>query len=379
MKICMVFSLPFPPKEGIGNYIYFLSKKLLKKGYNVVVITRGSWRKTEREIIDEIEVIRAPFQPIYPFYLQLHGMYVRKIFQLLEPEIDLVHFHSPLPPFIRTERPIVTTIHTPMLIDYRIEKLTSIHSMFSKIMVRFISYPLEKKLLDSSKIIMTVTNTIVQELKEEYSIDSNKVFVVGNGVDTNFFLPGKQESNDDQRYILFAGWIENRKGIFDLLECARDICAKRSDVTFLLAGQGSQFNRLKQKIITSGLQDRFLLLGQVKREKLLKLYQKATLFVFPSYHEGLPTVLLEAMSCGVPIIATDVRGNRDVITKDKNGILVPPGNPQKLAEAISFLLDNETLRKTFSRNGRQLIEENFTWDKISEKVIQCYQQALEMR
>jgi L-malate glycosyltransferase len=89
------------------------------------------------------------------------------------------------------------------------------------------------------------------------------------------------------------------------------------------------------------LQDKFILLGQVSKETLLGLYRKATLFVFPSYHEGLPTVLLEAMSCGVPIIATDARGNRDVITKDQNGILVPPGNPKKLAEAISFLLDNE--------------------------------------
>jgi glycosyltransferase involved in cell wall biosynthesis len=252
MKICMVFSLPFPPKEGIGNYVYFLSKRLLEKGHNVVIITRGSWRKTAKEIIDDIEVIKAPFLPIYPFYLQLHGMYVKKIFQLLEPEIDLVHFHSPLPPFIRTERPIVTTIHTPMLTDYRIEKFTSIHSMLSKMSARFVSYPLEKKLIHSSKIIMTLTNTIVQELSQEYHLDTNKIVVVGNGVDTDFFFPGKQESDDDQRYILFAGWIEYRKGIFDLLECAREICATESDVIFLLAGQGSQFNKLKQKIITSG-------------------------------------------------------------------------------------------------------------------------------
>ncbi len=76
MKICMVMSTPFPPKEGIGYYTYNLSKQLMKKGHEVVVITRGSWKKTQRDVFDGIEIIRTPFIPIYPFYLQLHKIFV---------------------------------------------------------------------------------------------------------------------------------------------------------------------------------------------------------------------------------------------------------------------------------------------------------------
>ena len=66
MKICMILSVPFPPNEGIGYYTYNLSKKLLEKGHEVVVITRGSFKKTQTEIFNNIEIIRAPYVPIYP-------------------------------------------------------------------------------------------------------------------------------------------------------------------------------------------------------------------------------------------------------------------------------------------------------------------------
>jgi glycosyltransferase involved in cell wall biosynthesis len=142
MKICMMLSTPFPPKEGIGYYTYNLSKKLIEKGHNVVVITRGSWRKIQKQVFDGIEIIRAPFIPIYPFYLHLHKIFVKKAFKSLESEIDIVHIHSPLPPFIKTSRPTILTIHTPMLSDNNYIKIRSIYSLLTKISARFVSYPL---------------------------------------------------------------------------------------------------------------------------------------------------------------------------------------------------------------------------------------------
>ena len=135
MKICMVLAVPFPPVEGIGSYTYHLSKKLIEKGHEVVVITRGSWRRLEREFVEGIEVIKVPFVPIYPFYLKIHGRFVNKAFKSLESDIDLIHFHSPLPPLINTTCSKVTTVHTPMLTDYRFVKLESIYSMTSRFLL----------------------------------------------------------------------------------------------------------------------------------------------------------------------------------------------------------------------------------------------------
>lgn len=370
-------SLPFPPEEGVGNHVYNLSRNLIKDNHEVTIITRGPWNKIQRENIDEIDVIRVPFVPLYPFHIHLHGLSVNKVFKSLESEFDVLHIHSPLCPLIKTSLPLITTIHTPMLTDYRDAKLESIRIMLLKIASKFVSYKLESKILHASDIVMTVSTSIAQELKENYYLNSDKVFTVGNGVDEKFFCPGKQRSKNDNRYILFVGHIDREKGLFDLLECGRYICRDRSDVSFILAGQGRDFNILKRRVIKLGLRDRFVLLGQVGKEKLLELYQNATLFVFPSYHEGLPTALLEAMSCSVPIIATDVRGNRDLISHGENGILVPSRNPKKLAEAISLILDDEHLRTKYGGNARKTIENNYTWDKVSDKILRCYLSFLE--
>ena len=114
MKICMVQSTPFPPEEGIGYYIYNLSKTLIEKDHDVVVLTRSSNSKIQRQEINGIKVIRAPFIPLYPFYLYFHGHWMNKIFKSLEPKIEVVHLHTPLPSLIKTDLPILTTVHTPI-------------------------------------------------------------------------------------------------------------------------------------------------------------------------------------------------------------------------------------------------------------------------
>ena len=119
-------------------------------------------------------------------------------------------------------------------------------------------------------------------------------------------------------------------------------------------------------------------MGQVGRDQIIKWYHKADIFILPSYHEGLPTVLLEAMSCGLPVIATNVRGNRDLISHGENGILVPAYSPKKMAEAVSSLMDDDTMRHKIGQNARNLIEKEYTWDKISNKMLECYKSLIEV-
>lgn len=368
----MVISTPFPPEEGIGYYTYNLSKKLVERGHQVVVITRGSWSRTERESIDEIEVIKAPFIPVYPLYIHVHGMLVYKVFKKLESEVDVVHFHTPLPPSIKTSLPVVTTIHTPMLSDNRYIEVSSLYSLLSKISARIVSYPVELKLIQSSDIVTTVSKSVAQELKE-YHLNPEKVIVVGNGVDEKFFYPKQKILGDGKKYIMFAGRIDREKGLFDLVESARYVCSEKPDVFFIIAGKGRDLGKLRESIRKAKLQDRFIFPGQVNKDQLVKLYQDATIFVFPSYHEGLPGAVLEAMSCGLPVIATDVRGNRDLISNGETGILVPPRSPEKMAETISMLLKDKNFRKNLGRNARKTVEEKYTWDVVSNKFLRCYE------
>jgi glycosyltransferase involved in cell wall biosynthesis len=375
MKICMLISTPFPPMEGIGYYTYNLSKKLIEKGHEVIVITRGNWKKTQRQVIEGIDVIRVPFVPIYPFYLKIHGIFVNKVLKSLESQIDIVHIHMPLSPLAKTSHPIITTVHTPMLTDFRQVKIKSIFSLFSKISARVISYPLEKKLIQTSDVVTTVSKSVTKELREFY-LDSKTINVVENGVDEKFFYPKKEKSEKKIKYGMFAGRIDREKGLFDLVECGKYIFKEKPDFYFIIAGKGRDLNKLKNKTKKAGFQEKFIFLGQVDKENLVKLYQDATLFIFPSYHEGLPSVVLEAMSCGLPIIATDVRGNRDLIYHKENGIIIPAGEPKKMAEAINMLLEDEKLREYLGKNARNTIIKKYTWDIAANKMLKCYESLL---
>ena len=372
MRICMLISTPFPPEEGIGSYVYGLSTKLLNKGHKVTILTRGSCGKTQREIIDGIEIIKAPFIPIYPFYIHLHGLFVNRIFKSIESQFDIVHIHSPLSPLIKTSLPLIATIHTPMLTDTRTraDETADLHARIERFMGKHVSYHIELDLIRRADVITTVANSVAHELKE-YGLDPNEVKLVGNGVDEKTFVPSKKKNKG--KYILYTGRLDYRKGLFDLIESSKYICKTYPDVDFVIPGKGVLLNKLQKKVEEIGLKERFKFLGFVSREKLVELYQNATIYLMPSHYEGLPTVLLEAMSCGLPVVATSVSGNLDVLTSGKDGILVPLKSPMKMAEAVSRLLDDENLRKDLGENARKTIEERFTWDVITNKFLEYYE------
>jgi glycosyltransferase involved in cell wall biosynthesis len=263
-----------------------------------------------------------------------------------------------------------------MLTDNRYIKISSIYSLFSKISASLVSYPLELKILQNSDIITTVSNSIADELKNEYS-NSDEIVTVGNGVDEKFFSSTQKKYKNNNKYIFFAGRIDREKGLFDFIESAKYVCNMRKDIFFYIAGLGRDLNKLKRKVKKANLQDRIKFFGQVDKTRLHELYKRATLFVLPSYHEGIPTVILEAMSCKLPVIATDVRGNRDVIKDGENGIMVPPRNPIKLAKVIISLIDDKQLLKILGKNARKTIEEKYTWDIVSKRYLKCYELLME--
>ena len=222
-----------------------------------------------------------------------------------------------------------------------------------------------------SDLITTVSKSVAQELKE-YDLDPGQVSLIHNGVDEELFHPKKIKSLNEKKYIMYAGRIDREKGLFDLVECGKIICKERSDVSFIVAGSGRDLKKVIRKTKKAGIQDRFIFVGQVEKDQMIKLYQNAALFILPSYHEGLPTVILEAMSCGLPVVATDVRGNQDLVSNGENGILIPSRNPEKMAREISRLLEDDNLREKLGKNARKTIEKNYTWNVISNRILGFY-------
>jgi len=366
--------MDFPPiARGAGYYVYNLSKKLIESGHKVTVFTRGSLKKTYYEEIDSISVYRVRFIPMYPFHLQLHGIFINRLIKKMESEIDLIHLHNPVIPFIRASVPIVLTQHGTIKSGIAHREPIDLFSIGSKVFSSIL-ISTERKLVNSADKVTAVSKSCAEELKLYYGIKD--VEVVYNGVDTNFFVPNERK-NEDEPYILYTGSLDARKGLVDLIKSAEYVCNEYQDAKFVLIGRGHLEKYLKKLVHNSGLNKYFSFIGYVNQKTLLKYYQNATIFVNPSYYEGLPTTILEAMSCELPVVATAVDGTSEVVVDGENGLSVPPKDLERLAEAIIKLLKDEKLREEMGRNGREHVEEKYNWNAISRKYEKVYFDLME--
>lgn len=377
MDICSIISTPIPPVEGIGFYAWNLSRYLNRYGHNVHIITRGGTHLPSREITDGITIWRPPFLPLYPLHVHFHSFFVEKLVQELEPELDLLHLHTPLVKFPNSRLPAIVTIHTPMKADVGSVQSDTILGFLTKLQLPF-SILLEKQLLDNARQITVVAISVAHELGN-YGIEPNQIEVLGNGVDTHTFFPTnrKNKANIDP-YILNVGRLGPRKGLKDLIHCANVVIKEYPNVRFYIAGTGPSERNLRNYADRLELSQNIIFLGHITdRERLADLYRGAAAYVHAAHYEGLPTVLLEAMACALPVVATAVSGALDVIEDEHNGLLVPPQKPGEMAQAILRLLNNPDLGNQLGLTAHKTIEEKYSWEVVSRQYLIQYEKLVE--
>ena len=138
----------------------------------------------------------------------------------------------------------------------------------------------------------------------------------------------------------------------DLIKSVAILKKTNPEIKLIICGTGPLLPKLKEQVRTLDIEKNVEFLGRVDRETLIQAYQNAALQVVPSIYEGLPTVLLEGMSCELPVVATNIEGSRDIISTNENGVLVPPRCPTEMALAIARLWMDEALRKEMGKNAR---------------------------
>jgi glycosyltransferase involved in cell wall biosynthesis len=366
----------FPPPRrglevaGVGFSSFSLCKALIKRGHEVTVLTRGSGKGPRFETIENINIYRIPYFPLYPFHIKFHGIFVNKVFRSIEHDFDLVHIQLPVAPLINTPLPTIVTIHSIIKTRAKRSQHNSLTRRMADQIYSAIISSLEQEILQNADLITTVSSKVAEGIKNLYHIDPKIIKVIRNVVDTEFFAPKKPSKNT--QYILWSGRMIYAKGLLDLLECAKYVCQHHPHVSFILAGAGPLRNHLKKEIDNLGLEKKVILVGQLCRENLLTYYQNSTLFVLPSHHESFPNVILEAMACGIPTVACDVGDVETVVKDGETGFLVPVKNPRAMAQRIIELLNDESLRKRMGEASRTLIEQHYSWDNISSKMIDCY-------
>jgi glycosyltransferase involved in cell wall biosynthesis len=239
----------------------------------------------------------------------------------------------------------------------------------------------KRVLKDADKII--VVSNATRNYVLSLGADPEKIRVLHNGVDLNRFKPlsgakgamrKKLGIPEDASVILTVRRLVYKNGIDTLIESARIAVKKNPNLVFVAVGKGPDFKEVKKQIGQLGLQRNFRLTGFVTDADLPFYYNAADFFVLPSKSgEGLPLVALEAMACGLPVIATNVGGTSEVMD-EKYGKLVPPNSPSLLAEAIlEFSRKDWTVLK---KDLRTMMEQRYSWDKNVEKLVKIYEELI---
>jgi glycosyltransferase involved in cell wall biosynthesis len=375
MKICMI-TPEYPPSfcSGVGIHVHNLVEKLVSMGLIIEVITRG--KKYNRCIMKNgLTIVRIPYMPLYPFHLYIHGLFLNKYLKENEHRFDLIHIHNANVPEIFSQIPKVITVHGTMQGYIQNRPIQDIQSLVIKIFSSLF-IKIDKMNINRANKVIAVSKATALDIKDYYGVDGAEV--IYNGVNTDYFSP--DGNIPKEKMLLNVGRLSSEKGLFDLIDAFKIVNNKYPEIKLYIAGSGPLLNKLRNKTKEYNLLDRIRFLGYISDKDCIKnLYRITDIYVLSSYVEGLPTTLLEAMSCGMPSVATSVKGSNEIIRNNIDGLLVPPNNPSKLAEGILNILSDEKLKNKFKLSSRKRIEENFDWNIISKKVKMLYDHILAPR
>jgi glycosyltransferase involved in cell wall biosynthesis len=280
---------------------------------------------------------------------------------LKREKISVLHCH-----LINTSGPIIGVLGSIKNI------ITTVHSD-----VRF-SW-LERNCLKQSNIILACGGSVKNNVRgfipdERIILLNNATRTQQHSIDNLEIINKKYNLSKDNILILTLGRLIIAKGYENLIEAFKNVHSKYPKAVLLIGGEGPERGNLEDKISSLELNESVRLLGNVSNVN--ELYQRANIFVNSSLWEGLPMTLLEAMSFGKPIIATNVGGNGELIIDGETGSLVKHSNPFELESAINEMLDNTTKREKFSHNARIYFIKNYSIESHCQTLSNVYMSAV---
>jgi glycosyltransferase involved in cell wall biosynthesis len=236
--------------------------------------------------------------------------------------------------------------------------------------------------IEACDLVTTDSQFSREQLARELQVDTGHVSVVYAGIARKFEPQPKDEQLvaelglEGRKVLLFLGGLKPRKNVGLLLKVFCDVVSQMGQVRLLIAGSGSKEKALRRKARDLSIADKVVFAGYVPEADKVRFYNLADVYVLPSSLEGFGMTAGEAMSCGKPVVATEVGSLPEVIVDGETGFLAPPGNWQQFAEQILTLFQNEPLAQQFGQAGRRRVDALFRWEMVAQRLVDLYRQVL---
>lgn len=205
-------------------------------------------------------------------------------------------------------------------------------------------------------------------------IDENKIIVIENYSIINLKAVSERKNKINTNTVLFLGFICERKGCYDIPGVAKIVLSKIPDATFILAGSG-EIEKIKS-IADSEVLKHIIFPGWVRGNEKDDLLKKSDIFFLPSYNEGMPMSILDAMGYGLPVVSTTVGGITKIVHDGENGYVTSPGNIDVFAESIIRILTDDNLKQKMTNKSVEIINNKFSLNQHIDKITELYKRFL---
>lgn len=342
-----------PYAGGAEVYLHEMARRWVKRGHIVGWLCAGYNNARKQETIDGIRIMRTGGEFGVYLFAALH--YLLRLRSKYDVVIDA---ENGIPFF------------TPLYVS--VPKLLLIHHIHREVFFKELRFPLswvayflESKLMPLMyrKIrCVTVSKSSKDQIKE-LRLGGDQIAIIHNGVDSTKYVPGRKSPHP---LIVYIGRLRGYKSIDVLIYAMREITKRVPEVELVIGGSGPKqeaWERLTKKL---ELDQKVKFYGYVAEREKIEIFQKAWVFVNPSFIEGWGVTSIEASACGTPVIASNVPGLRDSVQDGKTGFLFEYGNVDRLVGKLVEILKDEALRTKLGKNGLNWAR-NFSWDKSADE------------
>ena len=390
----------FPCKRHPLSAIFFanLMKELAPKVEELMVVTPRPYipkfmakfkKRWSRWYLDPMISKENGMEIIRPYVLSLRGisfvginglLMQYSLFFLLKKiinkrKIDMILGYNMLPDGIATVR-LAKMFKLPVGI-WAIGSDINDYANYN-----LINHYLVKKSIEASQIIFTESRDLENKIKQ-FSSKSIDIRTFYKGIDVSNFqnpppknvLTKKLQLDPEKRHMLFVGRLTSEKGVFELAEAFNAIARDYHDINLILVGEEIEKEKLVAKFKEAKVLNRVLFKGNSPYKEIAYYMKISDILVLPTWAEGLPNVVMEAMATGLPVVATNVGGIPEILEDGVTGLSVPAKNVVKLTEAIIKMLEDESLREKCVRNAKELIIKKFDVKKNVFKLYELLQEV----